>query len=152
MSRRSSSTKLISMRSFKYFEKIPILGKCLSLILSTLKITCLHYFQIPMSHVSCLMSNVKSPTSSWSWRSWQYLVYWSLTLKQLHLVLLWYKNFFKTIPLLFVFHFELWIISFPSILTNETETALLKVRVTFLHPYFVVLCRNNLWPQTRSKY
>ena len=26
--------------------------------------------------------------SSWSWRSWQFLVYWSLTLKQLHLVLL----------------------------------------------------------------
>ena len=44
------------------------------------------YFQIPMSHVWCLMSNVKSPMSSWSWRSWQFPVYWSLTLKQLHLV------------------------------------------------------------------
>ena len=33
------------------------------------------------------MYNVKSPMSCWSWRSWQFLVYWSLTLKQLHLVL-----------------------------------------------------------------
>ena len=41
-----------------------------------------------MSYVWCLMSNVKSPMSSWSWRSWQFPVYWSLTLKQLHLVLL----------------------------------------------------------------
>ena len=32
------------------------------------------------------MSNVKSPISSWSWRFWQFPVYWSLTLKQLHLV------------------------------------------------------------------
>ena len=47
---------------------------------------CLQYFQIPMSHVPCLMSNVKSPMSSWNWRSWQFPVYWSLTLKQLHLV------------------------------------------------------------------
>ena len=45
-------------------------------------------FQIPMSHVWCLMSNVRGPMSSWSWRSWQFLVYWSLTLKQLHLVFL----------------------------------------------------------------
>ena len=40
----------------------------------------------PMSNVWCLLSNVRSPMSSWSWRSWQFPVYWSLTLKQLHLV------------------------------------------------------------------
>ena len=80
----------ISVRSFaeqervKYFEKIQ--KKCLSFILSPLKITSLQYFQIPMSHVWSLMSNVKSPMSSWNWRSWQFPVYWSLTLKQLHLV------------------------------------------------------------------
>ena len=52
------NTKLKIMRSFKYFEKIPILGKYLSLILSPLKITSLQYFQIPMSHVPCPMSDV----------------------------------------------------------------------------------------------
>ena len=76
----------VRSRSFEYFEKIPILGKCLSLILSPLKITSLQYFQILMSYVPCLMSSVKSPMSNWSWRSWQFPVYWSLTLKQLHLV------------------------------------------------------------------
>ena len=85
MSVRSSSTipnhaKLTIMRSFKYFEKIPIWGKCWSLILFPLKMS--------QSHAWCLMSNVQSPMSSWSWRSWQFLVYWSLTLKQLHLVIL----------------------------------------------------------------
>ena len=56
-------TKLIIMRSFKYFEKIPILGKCLSLILSPLRITSLQFFQIPMSVVPCLMSNVQCQKS-----------------------------------------------------------------------------------------
>ena len=68
------------------FWKNPIWGQFFSFFWSTLKITSLQYFQILMSHVWYLMSNVKSPMSSWSWRSWQFLVYWSLTLKQLHLV------------------------------------------------------------------
>ena len=59
----------VLMSSFKYFEKIPILGKCLL------------YF-VPSENISKFLC----PMSSWSWRSWQFPVYWSLTLKQLHLL------------------------------------------------------------------
>ena len=51
-----------------------------------------------MSIVPCRMSNVWSPMSSWSWRSLQFPVCWSLTLKQLHLVFMYFsfKPFFMT--------------------------------------------------------
>ena len=55
------NTKLKIMRSFKYFEKIPIFGKFLYSYI--LKITSLQYFQIPVSHVPCPMSNVQCQKS-----------------------------------------------------------------------------------------
>ena len=85
--------KLTIMRSFEYFKKFQFW-----IFSSSLKITSLQYFQIPTSYVWCLMSIVRGPMYSWSWRSWQFLVYWSLTLKQLHLVSFYVRNLRQILP------------------------------------------------------
>ena len=80
-----------------------------------------------MSYVWCLMSNVNSPMSCWSWRSWQFLVYYILRTPP-NLDLDWnYNQINKTI--------QLWTIIWGPYLTwTWTDTVIKQATTTTTTP------------------